>query len=350
MNKNIKLLFVLFLISNIGFTQNNKNSVPKIIKIDTLINDKISIRAILVSNDQVYYSADKNRVGKKSLINEAKFERNIKNDTLKFEFRSIAQTNDYIFVLPVGNPAVLYRFSKDLMKKEIVYEEKNLKVFYDSMQFFDNENGIALGDPTNDCLSVIITNDSGKSWRKISCENLPKVEEGEAAFAASNTNVVVKGKKVWLVSGGKKARVFVSNNYGKTWKVYNTPIEQGKSMTGIFTADFYNEKLGIIAGGNYENQNQNYKNKAITTNGGKTWKLIAENSGFGYASCIQFFPNSNGNKLVCVSGTGIYTSNDKGTTWTQISTDNSFYTIRFIDDFSAVLAGKNKMIKVYFSK
>jgi hypothetical protein len=29
-------------------------------------------------------------------------------------------------------------------------------------------------------------------------------------------------------------------------------------------------------------------NKARTTDGGKTWKLVAENQGFGYASCVQY--------------------------------------------------------------
>jgi hypothetical protein len=30
--------------------------------------------------------------------------------------------------------------------------------------------------------------------------------------------------------------------------------------------------------------------KARTTDGGKTWKLVAENQGFGYASCVQYIP------------------------------------------------------------
>jgi hypothetical protein len=90
-----------------------------------------------------------------------------------------------------------------------------------------------------------------------------------------------------------KNHVFLfRHDFGTSWQVYETPIVQGEEMTGIFTADFYNEKTGIIAGGNYLKQTQNWSNKAITTNGGKTWKLIAENEAFGYASCVQFVPNS----------------------------------------------------------
>jgi hypothetical protein len=32
----------------------------------------------------------------------------------------------------------------------------------------------------------------------------------------------------------------------------------------------------------------NFANKARTSDGGKTWDLMAENQGFGYASCIQY--------------------------------------------------------------
>jgi photosystem II stability/assembly factor-like uncharacterized protein len=229
-----------------------------------------------------------------------------------------------------------------------VYEEKHEKVFYDSMQFWNDNEGIAIGDPIENCFCILITRDGGATWKKMQCNQLPKLVEGEAAFAASNTNIILKGNSTWIVSGGKKSRVFYSPDKGINWKVYETPIVQGEAMTGIFTADFYNDKIGIIAGGNYEKPNQNFQNKALTLNGGKTWKLIGENTGFGYASCIQFVPNSNGNGLVCVGANGIHYSNDKGATWKQLSQDNSLYTIRFVDDKTAIAAGKDKIVKIKF--
>ena len=83
---------------------------------------------------------------------------------------------------------------------------------------------------------------------KLPDSKLPKVFEGEAHFAASNTNIVVKGNDTWIVSGGKKSRVFYSSDKGNSWKVYETPIVQGKQMTGIFTADFYDDKNGFVCG------------------------------------------------------------------------------------------------------
>jgi photosystem II stability/assembly factor-like uncharacterized protein len=176
------------------------------------------------------------------------------------------------------------------------------------------------------------------------------VASGEAAFAASNTNIVIKGNATWLVSGGKKARVFYSPDKGNTWKVYATPITQGKKMTGIFTADFYDANNGFVSGGDYEIPNQNFANKAITIDGGKTWNLVSENKSFGYASCVQYVPNSNGKQLVTVGSSGLYYSSDSGESWTQFSSDSSLYTIRFLDNQTAIAAGQNKMIRIQFKK
>ncbi len=177
---------------------------------------------------------------------------------------------------------------------------------------------------------------------------IAKIVEGEVAFAASNTNIVVKKNETWIVTGGKKANVYYSPDKGKNWEVYTTPIIQGKAMTGIFTADFYDSKNGFIAGGDYEAPNQNFTNKAFTTDGGKTWKLIAENQGFGYASCVQYVPDSEGKSLVSIGASGLYYSSDSGNSWKQLSTDTSLFTIRFLNNHTAIAAGLNKMIRINF--
>jgi photosystem II stability/assembly factor-like uncharacterized protein len=326
----------------------SKQIIYTSVKIDTLFTDKISIRPITISDDKVFYAADKNRVGVIDLNKNSRNEYVIEKDNLKLEFRSIAQTSSSIFIANVGNPAFIYKFSKDLQQKELVYEEHNEKVFYDSMQFWNDQEGIAVGDPIENCFCMLITRNGGATWTKVTCSNLPDLAEGEAAFAASNTNIVIKGGKTWIVSGGKKARVFFSSDKGKTWSVNNSPVIQGEAMTGIFTADFYNEKIGFIAGGNYEKPNQNFGNKALTTNGGKTWDLVSENQGFGYASCVQFVPDSKGEQLVSVGANGIYYSSDKGNSWKQFSSDSSLFTIRFINKSTAIAAGKDKMVRLDF--
>ncbi len=316
------------------------------IKVDTLLSDAISIRAIAVDGNQVWYAADKGRYGRIDLAKRTRDKRKIFIDTMQIEFRSLAQTPAHVFIFKIGNPALLYKISKTTLDEQLVYSEKNSGVFYDAMQFWNDREGIAIGDPTDGCLSMIVTRDGGHTWQKIGCDVLPATIEGEAAFAASNTNIAIQGDHTWVVSGGKKARVFYSPDKGRTWTATDTPMVQGGSMTGIFTVDFYDRQTGVIAGGDYENPQNNSANKAITHDGGKTWKLIGENSGFGYASCIRFVPQSGGVKLLCVGATGIHLSSDGGGTWRKLSDDKDLYTIWFIDPVTAIAAGKNKLVRL----
>lgn len=347
--KNIILLFAVF-VSCFACKSGSSDSsnVFKSVIVDTILNDKISIRAIIIDKDKIWYAGDKSRIGYCDLKTRTHLQKTIFPSVDKPEFRSIAQNSKSIFVANTGNPANIFRLNKTSIGFDKVYTENNEKVFYDSMNFWNEKEGIAIGDPIQNCLSILITRNGGKTWKKTQCDYLPKTEEGEAAFAASNTNICIRGNRAWIVSGGKKSRVFYSADKGNTWEVFETPIVQGQSMTGIFTADFYNEKIGVVAGGNYEVQNQNFKNKAITFDGGKTWKLIAENNGFGYASCIQFVPKSNGKQLVSVGASGLYYSADSGNSWKQLLADKTLYTIRFTDYNTAIAAGKDKIIRIDF--
>jgi len=173
--------------------KNNFDTGFTSITIDTLFTDQISIRAILIDKDKVWYGADNSRFGYYDLNKKEKFQEHIYRDTLKLEFRSIAQTSKNIYLLSVANPALLYQFSKKTQKVKLVYKEINEKVFYDSMQFWNDKEGIAVGDPTEDTFSVIITRDGGETWTKLLSDKLPTNAKGEAAFAASNSNIVIKG-------------------------------------------------------------------------------------------------------------------------------------------------------------
>lgn len=348
----IAFVFILFIFFQSSVVSQKTKSTKdfKKVKIDTLFQDNISIRAIVVDANKIWYAANNSKFGFYDLGSKQKNEIFIQKDSLKVEYRSIAQNSENIFIVNVGNPAFLYKINKSNLQPKLVYQENHEKVFYDSMQFWNDKEGIAMGDPTDGTLSIIITRDGGFSWNKVATNSLPKVVGGEAAFAASNTNIVVKGINTWIVSGGVKSRVFYSPDKGLNWTVYETPIIQGQAMTGIFTADFYDAKIGFVAGGDYEQLQQNFGNKAITSNGGKTWQLIAENKGFGYASCVQYVPNSKGKGLVSVGASGLFYSSDGGFNWEQLAKDPSLYTLRFIDDETAIAAGKNKMIRIQFLK
>lgn len=214
------------------------------------------------------------------------------------------------------------------------------------MKFFEDKiHGISVGDPTENCASIIISEDAGNTWQKIPCEKLPKFEDGEAFFAASNTNIKTIGNQVWIASGGKKSRILFSSNFGETWEIFETPIIQGNGPQGIYSIDFADEKNGIAIGGDYSKPSENTANIAITSDGGKTWKLVANKKNSGYKSCVQYVPNSQGKEVFALGGKGISYSNDGGISWKEISND-SYHAIHFIDKNTAWLSGQKKIGKL----
>jgi photosystem II stability/assembly factor-like uncharacterized protein len=356
----IALLSLVVLLSSCKEDYVRPLNVTKV-DIETLVNDStLSVRALDFNEEYIFYgSAD--HIGKYALSSQFKINLddfsagNDKNHSKNFityegkslHFRAIKQVEGNLLVISIGNPARLYKLYRKSNEPKLVYEEVNEKVFYDSMDFWNTKEGIAIGDPTEDCMSIIITRDGGETWTKLSCDDLPKTKEGEAAFAASDTNIAIVGDQTWLATGGKASRIMYSPDKGKTWTVYDTPILQGKETTGMYSIDFYDETTGFAIGGDYTKPNDTLNNKIRTNDGGKTWVVVANGEGPGYRSCVQYIPNGGGKELVAIGFKGIDFSNDAGKTWRHLS-DEGFYTFRFLNDSVAYAAGNKRISKLTF--
>jgi photosystem II stability/assembly factor-like uncharacterized protein len=311
-----------------------------------------SIRALEVTSNQGVWWAGANGLVGHSKDGGATW--NI--DTLRLKdgslpsFRSIAVTNEAAFVLTIASPAVLFRRDFEGENWDSVYVNKDPAIFFDSMAFWDDREGIAMGDATAECLTVILTRDGGRNWNLVDCSNLPEVavaEEGqkEAAFAASNGNLVVHEDEVWMASGGVVSRMYHSSDRGRSWLVSNTPIAQGGAMTGMFSAARCNESgdAGLAWGGNWEAMDDNSANKIVTSDGGKHWELLIPGAGPGYRSCVQYVPNSMCQGIWAVGIPGVSQSWDGGATWTT-EADSSYYTVRFDPEGkTAWLAGRGQV-------
>jgi hypothetical protein len=340
--KNFFLLIVFsyFLTScqtNLSFTKVDISHI--------LLDSSLNIRALEIHNNKVYnatslgeiYSFDTN---KPDLLHVDQYSSKI-DSVLYPNFRSIAIVNDNVFAITIGSPALLFKNGK------VVYRETDEKVFYDSMDFWNEKEGLVVGDYMNGCISILITRDGGESWKKLDCSMFNNKLPDEGFFAASDTNISIIGNKAWVASGGINSRIYYSDDFGKSWNIIETPIIKGESTKGIYSIDFYNKKNGFAIGGDYTKPLDNISNKIITNDGGKTWKTVADNQNPGYRSCVQYFPNSKGKSLVAIGFNGIDVSNDRGYSWKHIS-DESFYTIRFLNKCTAYAAGKGKISKLHF--
>lgn len=306
-----------------------------------------SVRAIEMVNDEtLWFATGKGKYGYTEDGGKSWQLDSIQTEGKNLEFRAIDIVGESVFLLSSGSPANLFKSTDKGKNWELVYQEDFPDTYYNSLKFWDEKEGIAVGDPVGPCLSVIITRNGGNSWEKLPCEILPETQKGEAGFAASNTNIAAYGDHVWLATGGAKARIMYSKDRGRNWKIAETPIAQGGKMTGIFSVDFVNEKEGIIFGGDWENQGIKNKCKAMTSDGGKTWNLIGDGEGPSFRSCVQYVPNKAGKEIFAVGSPGISFSKDAGLSWNKLSSDG-YYTIRIGNSGKvAWLAGRNKIMRM----
>lgn len=240
------------------------------------------------------------------------------------DFRSVqAFSRDCAILVSAGTPARIYKTSDGGKSWTMPWSDENPAIFLDAVAFWDKENGIIMGDPVDGRLFLLISNDGGDSWQRIPSEAIPEALPVEGGFAASGTCLVVEGRQnAWIGTGGDSARVYHTQDLGKSWSVVNTPILSGGQMKGIYTLAFKDNLNGIAAGGEWNVKNP-LNSRAYTSDGGKTWRPGSEVDSFCSGSCFV----KDNIYLVCgQSGTDI--SDDGGETWQNIS-QQELYGIKF---------------------
>ena len=337
------LLLALISFATISCSNNNDQADIKFVVNSEI--DSLSIRALEVKNEkEIFFGGSNSTFG---YSNDGGESWNISRiDTLKQEFRSIAILDSLVLLINIGSPAKLYR-STDLGKSwNVSTIDSSETAFYNSMKFWDNKNGIATGDPQEDgYLSILMTDDGGETWNKLPSEILPKLDEGEAQFAASNTCVDAIDGNIWIATGGKNSRIIRSRDAGKSWQLMELDFVKGNEMTGIYSVDFYDVNNGFVFGGDWNKKCKSNNNKFYTSDGGDTWINATSEDRVCYRSCVQY---STKDKLIALGIPGISTSDDGGNTWNNISEVRNFYTVRIINDSTAIAAGRGQIAKIIF--
>ncbi|MBV6881372.1 glycosyl hydrolase [Epilithonimonas ginsengisoli] len=332
-----KLSFLLLLISIFGYAQK--------FKMDTLLTDKISIRAIQLWDGKVWYSGTDSKFGFINLKDRSDKKQVILSEK-KLQFRTLAQDETDFYMINIESPAYFFKVDKKTLKSEIFHTDSAKTAFYDSFVIQSKNLGISISDPNEDGFPKYFNFNNSKNYEVL---NYPKYDKGEAHFAASNTNIAMNKSMVWIATGGKKARIFKfnwSNPY--VWEVFETPFIQGTSSQGIYSIDFHDKNFGIAVGGDYTKQADNINNIATTNDGGKTWQIQASGQNAGYMTCVKFRPKTKGREIVAVGDQHISFSSDYGKTWVKISDEKNLYACEWADKNTLILAGKDKIVRLSF--
>lgn len=330
-----KLGFLLIFLSAFAFAQK--------FTLKTLLEDKISIRALELYDGKVWYSGTDSKFGYVDLKNPENKKQIILSDK-KLQFRTLAQDKNSFYVINIESPAYFFKIDKKTFKHEIVFKDSAKTAFYDAFHFVNNQLAFAFSDTDDQHLKLIKYDKDAWSF----VQNSIVLNEGEAAFAASNTNIASTKNHLWIATGGKSSRILRLIFKNEKFEIFNTPFVQGEPSQGIYSIDFLNDQFGIAVGGDYTKQEANINNIATTNDGGETWQIQASGKNAGYSTCVKIKPGSKGKEIVAVGDRHISYSSDYGKIWKKISDEKGLFVCEWIDSKNIVFAGKDRIVKLTF--
>ena len=217
----------------------------------------------------------------------------------------------YVISSGDGVKSGIYKTTDGGITWKLAFSDHRTEFFLDAIACRSEKECLALGDPVNGKFLVLETSD-GEHWRALPSDGMPAALPGEGAFAASNTSLALAGDKdIFFATGGPAARVFHSDDGGRTWTVAETPVAHGNASSGIFSIASDSHNHVMVVGGDYRETRQGERAAAYSLDAGKTWQLAAQQPG-GFRSALA---QLDGPRQVAVGPTGEDTSDDYGIHW-----------------------------------
>ncbi|MHA6697970.1 WD40/YVTN/BNR-like repeat-containing protein [Chryseobacterium sp. A301] len=314
-------------------------------KSSVLLKDDISIRSISIYKGKVFYAGSKSKIGYVSLHRPSD-QKQIQVSQPNLEFRSLGRHGKFFYATSIDTPAFFYKINVKTLEATLLGKDESKSAFYDAIHFTNSGEGWTFSDSDTSCPRIAKFNFATETWDMQSCDELPTLAIGEAAFAASNTNIASKKDRLWIATGGIKSRILRRDK--GVWKRFETPFVQGISSSGMYSIDFYSETLGIAVGGDYTNQTLNKGVIATTRDGGETWELQAEGKNAGYSTCVKYRPGSKGKQIVALGDQHLSFSEDAGKTWRVLSNEKGLYACEWQNSNTLIAAGRGKIVKFDF--
>jgi photosystem II stability/assembly factor-like uncharacterized protein len=282
----------------------------------------VSIRAMSVPSEKVIWASGSKGMVAKSTNEGVSFEWMQVKGYEKRDFRAMHAWNDQeAIIVAVAAPAIILKTIDGGVSWNKVYENPDTSMFLDAIHFSDQNNGTVIGDPIDGHLFILKTNNKGETWNIMSKTYFKSnLNNGEAFFASSNSNLLNIGKEILFVTGGLTSRLW------KDGKAESLPLLQGTNSTGANSiAISPNGKMIVIVGGDFANDklaNQNIVGfQKQSTRKHPNWNLLSLSNPNGYKSCVEFLDND---RLITCGTSGVDFSKNKGITWLKI-TDASFH-------------------------
>jgi photosystem II stability/assembly factor-like uncharacterized protein len=268
-------------------------------------------------------------------------------ETLDFRgVHALNASSAYLLASGPGEKSRIYKTTDSGAHWTLQFTNPDSKGFFDAIAFWDTLHGIVLGDPVDGAFVILTTSDGGEHWLR---QHTPPALPSEGAFAASNSCLIVRvPHKAWFGTGGPRgARVFHSEDSGRTWTVAQTPVRNDGAPAGIFSLAFSDARHGMAVGGDYTKPAETEHNIAVTSDGGQMWIEPVGPHPHGYRSAIAFVPDKK--MWVAAGTTGSDVSYDDGRTWTLFDS-GAFNALSFISSKTGWAVGPNGRLASYVGR
>src|SRR5262245_15680486 len=195
------------------------------------------------------------------------------------EFRdvhAVSANRAWLLAAGPGDSSRIYHTEDGGRHWTLQFQNRDTSAFYDALDFWDARRGIVVGDAVRGHMVVMTTNDGGATWEPMPAEGIPPALPGEGALAASGTCLVTRhGGRAWFsTEAGSGARVYASLDYGRTWRVADTPIAHGEA-SGVASVAMRDDAHGFALGGRLLEPRDTSVAVAVTVDGGRSWVAAA---------------------------------------------------------------------------
>jgi len=189
--------------------------------------------------------------------------------------------------------------------------------FADLVHFYNVNEGVAFGDPSDGSFEIYTTTNGGTNWTRVPAGNIPAAIDVQE-YGLTN-QFAASGNTIWV--GTTFGRIYKSSDKGLTWSVIQSPIADfGGGINGSGSGDmaFSDANNGLLQTDAYELYS--------TTDGGVTWNSVAvaadtQLKNFGISE-IPGLPDtyvSVGTDLLTDPTRGSAYTTDAGVTWIGIN-------------------------------
>jgi len=188
--------------------------------------------------------------------------------------------------------------------------------FANNVWFFDENDGVALGDQADDYFEIWTSNDGGDSWTRVPEENFSGHEVVPGEYGWTGCMEAVGDNTIVFGTHAPEGYAFISHDRGLTWFGSFTGCSGSGLNPGVNALAFKDPDNGLAAhdsGGTYDLYE--------TNDGGVTWDEITP-TGTAYASGLSYVPGTD-NMYISTGADPLYSgasfSTDGGHSWTDYS-------------------------------